>query len=211
MATSTESLPPPGWDREGLDGLLNAFPEGRLSEIVGPRSSGGGSLLLALLARAASRRGLVALVDGADAFDPETAARAGLDLRALLWVRCGDRLASAWSAADLLARCQGFAAVALDLGTTWGTGPAAAPPSFGVRLQRAAAGNPAVVVVRAPRQVTGSAAALVVSVRRVRARWIGAPRRIRLGGVVSEARVLRSRVDPRLAAPGRAWLIEWRA
>lgn len=117
MATSTESLPPPGWDREGLDGLLNAFPEGRLSEIVGPRSSGGGSLLLALLARAASRGGLVALVDGADAFDPETAARAGLDLRALLWVRCGGRIQPAWSAADLLARCPGFAAVALDLGT----------------------------------------------------------------------------------------------
>lgn len=207
MATSIESLPPPGWDREGLDGLLNAFPKGRLSEIVGPRSSGGGSLLLALLARAASRGGLVALVDGADAFDPETAARAGLDLRALLWVRCGDRLTSAWSAADLLARCPGFAAVALDLGTA----PAAAPPSFGVRLQRAAAGNAAVLVVRAPRHLTGSAAALVVSVRRVRARWIGAPMPIRLGGLVSEARVLRSRVDPRLAEPGRVWLIEWRA
>jgi recombination protein RecA len=187
--------------------LLNAFPEGRLSEIVGPRSSGGGSLLLALLARAASRGGLVALVDGTDAFDPETAVRAGLDLRALLWVRCGGRLQPAWSAADLLARCPGFAAVALDLGTA----PVAAPPSFGVRLQRAAAGNEAVVVVRASRHVTGSAAALVVSVRRVRARWVGAPRRIRLGGLVSEARVLRSRVDPRLAASGRAWLIEWRA
>jgi hypothetical protein len=206
MATSTESLPPPGWDREGLDGLLDAFPEGRLSEIVGPRSSGGGSLLLALLARAASRGGLVALVDCADAFDPETAARAGLDLRALLWVRCGGRLPPAWSAADLLARCPGFAAVALDVGAAEG----AAPPSFGVRLQRAAAGNPAVIVVRAPRHVTGSAAALVVSVRRVRARWVGAPRRIRLGGLVSEARVLRSRFDSRLAVPGRAWLIEWR-
>jgi len=206
MATSTESLPPPGWDREGLDGLLDAFPEGRLSEIVGPRSSGGGSLLLALLARAASRGGLVALVDGADAFDPETAARAGLDLSALLWVRCGGRLPPAWSAAALLARCPGFAAVAVDLGEA-----VAAPPSFGVRLQRAAAGNAVAVVVRAPRHLTGSAAALVVSVRRVRARWAGAPRRLRLGGLVSEARVLRSRVDPRLAAPGRAWLIEWRA
>ncbi len=206
MATSTESLPPPGWDREGLDSLLDAFPEGGLSEIVGPRSSGGGSLLLALLARAASRGGLVALVDGTDSFDPETAERAGLDLRALLWVRCGGRLPPAWSAADLLARCPGFAAVALDVGAA----ESAAPPSFGVRLQRAAAGNPAVIVVRAPRHVTGSAAALVVSVRRVRACWVGAPRRIRLGGLVSEARVLRSRFDPRLAAPGRAWLIEWR-
>jgi len=207
MATSTESLPPPGWDREGLDGLLNAFPEGRLSEIVGPRSSGGGSLLLALLARATSRRGLVALVDGADAFDPGTAARAGLDLRALLWVRCGGRLQPAWSAADLLARCPGFAAIALDLGTA----AAAVPPSFGVRLQRAAEGNAAVVVVRAPQHVTGSAAALVVSVRRVRARWTGADQPTRLGGLVSEARVLRSRSDPRLAMPERAWLIEWQA
>src|SRR5260370_42192138 len=163
MATSTESLPPPGWDREGLDGLLDAFPEGRLSEIVGPRSSGGGSLLLALLARAASRGGLVALVDCADAFDPETAARAGLDLRTLLWVRCGGLLSRAWSAADLLARCPGFAVVALDVGAAEG----AAPPSFGVRLQRAAAGDPPVVVVRAPRHVTGSAPALLVSVRRL--------------------------------------------
>ena len=38
---------------EGLDSLLDAFHEGRLSEIVGPRSSGGGSLLLALQARGA--------------------------------------------------------------------------------------------------------------------------------------------------------------
>ena len=207
MATSTESLPPPGWDREGLDSLLDAFPEGGLSEIVGPRSSGGGSLLLALLARAASRGGLVALVDGADSFDPKTAERAGLDLRALLWVRCGGRPASAWSAVDLLARCTGFAAIALDLGGAANT----APPSLGTRLQRAAEGSGAAVIVRTPRHLLGGAAALVVSVRRVRTRWIGADGPTRLGGLVSEARVLRSRADPRLATPERAWVMEWRA
>src|SRR5262249_22237336 len=57
MAASIASLPPPGWDGEGLDGLLAAFLPGRLSEIVGPRSSGGGSLLLALLSRASARGG----------------------------------------------------------------------------------------------------------------------------------------------------------
>ncbi len=66
MATSIESLPPPGLDREGLDNLLQAFPQGRLSEIVGPRSSGGSSLLLALLARA-SRLGVTALIDASSA------------------------------------------------------------------------------------------------------------------------------------------------
>lgn len=215
MATSIESLPPPGWDGEGLDGLLAAFLPGCLSEIVGPRSSGGGSLLLALLSRATARGGLVALVDTSDSLDPVTAARAGLDLRALLWVRCGGRPASAWSAVDLLARCPGFRAIALDLGAAGNT----APPSLGIRLQRAAEGSGAAVIVRTSRHLLGGAAALVVSMRGVRTRWIGAgpstplaaPLAARLGGLVSEARVLRSRADPRLAMPERAWLIEWLA
>src|SRR5262245_65811778 len=88
MATSIASSPPPGWDGEGLDGLLAAFLPGRLSEIVGPRSSGGGSLLLALLSRASARGGLVALVDATDAPAPLTAERAGLDPRRALWIRC---------------------------------------------------------------------------------------------------------------------------
>lgn len=205
MQSPIESLPPPGRDPEGLDGLLEAFLPGQLSEIVGPRSSGGGSLLLALLARAAAGAGLVALVDASDAFDPDVAARAGLDLRALLWIRCGRRLASAWSATDLLARCPGFTAVALDVGAG-----GAAPPGAGVRLQHAAAGGAAALVVRGPRHCLGSAAALVVMVRRVRACWIGGPPPTRLGGLVSEARVLRSRVHPELAVSGRAWRIEWR-
>ena len=67
------------------------------------------------------------------------------------------------------------------------------------------------MIVRTPRHLLGAAAALVVSVRRVRTRWIGANKPTRLGGLVSEARVLRSRADPRLATPERAWVIEWRA
>src|SRR5258708_36281715 len=103
MAIWIESLPPPGWDGEGLDGLLAAFLPGRLSEIFGPRSSGGGSLLLALLSRATARGGLVALVDAADSLDPVTAARAGLDPRALLWGRCGGGARSAQGAVGALA------------------------------------------------------------------------------------------------------------
>jgi hypothetical protein len=207
MVASIESLPPPGWDGEGLDGLLTAFSTSRLSEIVGPRSAGGGSLLLALLSQATARGGLVAFVDASNALDPPTAERAGLDLRALLWVRCGGRPTSAWSAVDLLARCPGFEVVALDLGAA--AGPS--PPSVGARLQRAAEGSGAAVIVRTPQHLLGSAAALVVAVRRVRTHWIGGDRPARLGGLVSEARVLRARGDPRLATPEQAWLIEWRA
>src|SRR5262249_48340876 len=115
MMSPDESLPPPGWGTRGLEHLLAAFPSGQLSEIAGPRSSGASSLLLALVA-SASASGSVALVDGADQFDAVSAAAAGADLGRLLWIKCGGRLRAAFGAADLLARCPGFALVALDLG-----------------------------------------------------------------------------------------------
>ena len=41
--------------------------------------------------------------------------------------------------------------------------------------------------------MTGSAAALVLAVRRVRPRWIGGPQPTRLGGLVSRVEVVRAR------------------
>src|SRR5258705_356803 len=84
MGIPIGSSPPPGWEREGIDGLLGLFPPGRLSEIVGPRSSGASSLLLALIARitTSGTGGQVALVDGMDALDPHSAAAAGAGLPA---------------------------------------------------------------------------------------------------------------------------------
>src|SRR5262245_46200327 len=107
-----ESLPPPGWDPRGMDVLLQAFPPGKLSEVVGRWSSGGRSLLWALMARATRADGDVALVDGADGLDAASASAAGVDLSRLLWVKCGGRAASALRAADLLVRCRGFSVVA---------------------------------------------------------------------------------------------------
>src|SRR5258705_3249274 len=91
MGIPIGSSPPPGWEREGIDGLLGLFPPGRLSEIVGPRSSGASSLLLALIARitTSGTGGQVALVDGMDALDPHSAAAAGAPRSGLLLVGCG--------------------------------------------------------------------------------------------------------------------------
>jgi len=186
--------------------LLSAFPTGRLSEIVGPRSSGGSSLLLALLARATAAGGQVALVDGADAFDAASAMASGVELSRLLWVKCGGRLPAALRAADLLARCPGFAVVALDLGEGPLTRDHGVSSSLGLRLQRAVEGTSAILVLRVPHRLTGSAAALVVELHRRQARWIGVPRPTHLGGLDSEARILRSRVG----GPLGTWAIEWR-
>jgi hypothetical protein len=216
MAIPIESSPPPGWEREGIDGLLGLFPPGRLSEIVGPRSSGGSSLLLALIARITTSGvrggGQVAFVDGMDALDPASAAAAGTDLSALLWVKCGGRLRVALSAADLLVRCPGFALVVLDLEEL---GPM--PASAHLRLQRAVEGGDTILITRSARHREGSPAALVLVTRRLAPRWMGLRPLTRLAGLRSEVSIFRSRpsqthtLSPlgRGQGEGARWTLDW--
>ncbi len=207
MGIPIESSPPPGWEREGIDGLLGLFAPGRLSEIVGPRSSGASSLLLALIARITTG-GQVAFVDGTDALDPTSIAAAGADLSALLWVRCGGRLRVALSAADLLARCPGFALVVLDLDDL---GPV--PASASIRLQRAVEGTDTILIVRSERHREGSPASLVLATRRLAPRWMGLRQLTRLAGLRSEVSISRSRLhslSPLGRGPGEgSWTLDW--
>ncbi len=109
------------------EAIGGGWPAGELSEITGDRSTGRTSLLIRTLA-AAARRGPVALVDAVDRFDPPSAARAGLDLGRLLWVRgpavtveitrsagLDPVVQQAVRAFDLIVRAGGFTVVALDL------------------------------------------------------------------------------------------------
>jgi hypothetical protein len=117
--------------------LEGGFPVGAISEIVGPASSGRTSLALAFLAQRTAEERVCAWVDTNDAFDPESAAANGIDLRRLLWVRCKDgptahqrapsrtektrpwtRLDQALRVTDLLLQASGFASIVLDLGDT---------------------------------------------------------------------------------------------
>ena len=219
MGIPIESSPPPGWEREGIDGLLGLFPPGRLSEIVGPRSSGASSLLLALIAQitTSGTGGQVAFVDGMDALDPASAAAGGADLSALLWVRCGGRLRVALSAADLLARCPGFALVVLDLDDL---GPI--PASACIRLQRAVEGTGTTLIVRSERHREGSPASLVLATRRLTPQWMGLRPLTRLAGLRSEISISRSRLHSLSPLRGQgeglqgeglqgegSWILDW--
>ncbi|HET9743754.1 MAG TPA: hypothetical protein VFQ00_13475 [Terriglobales bacterium] len=70
-----------------IDALTGGIPLGCLTEICGPASSGRTSVLLAVLAQCLRRDEICALIDASDAFDPQSAAAAGVDLGRLLWVR----------------------------------------------------------------------------------------------------------------------------
>ncbi len=66
---------------------LSTIPRGAMTEICGPASSGRTGLIQSILKDAARNREFCALIDCLDTFDPWSAA--GMDLRRLLWVRCG--------------------------------------------------------------------------------------------------------------------------
>lgn len=73
-----------------VDALFEGgFPIGAITELTGPESSGRTSLTLSFLARITRESKVAAWVDVSDAFDPESAAAAGVDLDRVLWVRCG--------------------------------------------------------------------------------------------------------------------------
>jgi RecA/RadA recombinase len=75
---------------EEIDDLLGGgLPVGAVSEFVGPVCSGRTSLALSFAAEGIGNGSVCAWVDVCDELTPESAAAAGVDLKRLLWVRCG--------------------------------------------------------------------------------------------------------------------------
>src|SRR5262245_56355361 len=81
--------------------LAGGLPRGQLVELIGSRSSGRFSVLLAALAAATSVGEAAALVDLGDGLDAASARNAGIDLERLLWVR-PPTLKKALAAAEML-------------------------------------------------------------------------------------------------------------
>jgi len=88
-----------------LDLLTGGIARGCLTEICGTASSGRTSVLLFALARATQRGEVCALVDASDAFNPASAAAAGMEMSRLLWVRCGKYPSRKHSSAARRADC----------------------------------------------------------------------------------------------------------
>jgi hypothetical protein len=101
---------------DSLQFSLGEIPRGALTEIAGPASSGRTSYLYALLAAATAEQEYCALIDAENAFDPLTAARAGVRLSQVLWIRCTSNIEHALKAADWLSQAGGFGLVAIDFG-----------------------------------------------------------------------------------------------
>jgi recombination protein RecA len=73
-----------------LDELIQGgLPVGALTELVGTECSGRVSLALSFLSQITAMGKVCAWIDASNTFDPGSAASVGVDLKRLLWVRCG--------------------------------------------------------------------------------------------------------------------------
>ncbi|MFI5109828.1 MAG: hypothetical protein ACHP78_13415 [Terriglobales bacterium] len=172
-----------------VDELTGGVPRGGLTEIFGPASSGRTSLLLALMAQATAREEVCALVDASDAFDPHSAQAAGVDLKRVLWVRCGEvsrfkcyvsrhpretrnvkretfpRVEQALRAADLLLQAGGFGLVVMDLGDIPSAIARRVPLTSWFRFRRAVENTATALVVVEQDASAKSCASLVLKTK----------------------------------------------
>ncbi len=154
-----------------LDRLLDGgLPRGQLVELVGSRTSGRFSTVLAVLAAATSIGEAAALVDLGDGLDPAAAEALGADLQRLLWLR-PHNLKQALAAAEMVL-ASGFPLVAVDLGMPPVRGGRGVEAAW-LRLARAARAHNAAFLVSTPYRVSGTAAGVVLKAERTRTAWQG--------------------------------------
>jgi recombination protein RecA len=170
-----------------LDVLTAGVPRGAISEFFGPPSSGRTSAMVSVLAQATAGGEVCALVDGNDAFDPASAAAAGVELKRLLWVRCRI-LDQVLKATDLLLQGGGFGRVVMDLSDLPLPHLRSIPIASWFRFQRAIEKTPTALVVVSPGSIVKSAAALVLRMEMQSAEWSTL-----LDGFDSNIEIVRSR------------------
>lgn len=140
-----------------LGGL--SFPRGALSEVVCEGPSAGGALFISRLMEEEGEGLPLALIDGADSFDP--ASYAAGSLPRVLWVRCGEA-AMALRAADLLLGDGNLPLVLVDLSLNPVAQLQKIPASSWYRLRSLSAGSGSTLLALTPRAVVPAPARRVV-------------------------------------------------
>lgn len=184
----SEPHQPPGISTglAGLDAALGGgWRPGEISEIVGARSTGRTSVLVATVAAATARGEIVGLVDAWDRFDPVSAAASGVDLDRVLWVRGATltvelarpavlqlAVQRALRAFDLIIRAGGFGVVVLDVAGAPVRALQALPFTTWMRLAHANEGRQTVGLLVGERAMGRSARGACVRLD-ASPRWIG--------------------------------------
>src|SRR5574341_1602037 len=173
-----------------------------LAALQGTRHGGHSERVEAFLREAqtpavTTRQATAAYIDAGDAFDPWSAARRGVELSRLLWVRCRGRIDVAFKAADAVVRGGGARVVVLDLAGATVSRLRRMPAAAYVRLRRAVDHTPTALLVLADHPLVGTSASATIRLSRASVVWSG---RHPTGRVLSDLRAAPPVVGGRGAA-----------
>src|ERR1700680_130761 len=155
-ATTVLATGLPSLDRTTGSGL----PKSAITELISPHASAGsGSFIHALLRSAQREQHFIALIDGADSFDPGSSDNSAL--QHLLWIRCR-KACEPGKAADLLLRDGNFPLVIVDLVLNPAEELRKIPQTSWYRLQRLVEPISAVCLVLTRQSMVGSAQLKIV-------------------------------------------------
>jgi hypothetical protein len=129
--------------------------------------------MIAALAQATSHGETCALVDAHARFDPVSAARAGVHLRRLVWVRCNGDAGASLKVADLLLHGGGFGMVCLDLADVPVRLMNRLPLSYWHRFRLAVENKPTILLVLTEHNNVKSCAARTLDCRQAGIVWSG--------------------------------------
>jgi recombination protein RecA len=160
-----------------IDAIMGGVPCGEITEIVGARwCSAGRKSLQSQLLSVATKDQFCALIDATDSFDPKSARAAGVDLRRLLWIRCGGQgmkaMEQAFKSADLLLQGSGgFGLLTLDLAGIPERFVRKVPLSTWFRFRAVVEKLSAPLMVLTPCPVIGTSSSLTVNLSGAQIRW----------------------------------------
>jgi hypothetical protein len=160
-----------------IDSILGGIPCGEITEIIGTRwCSAGRKSLQSQLLSVATKDQFCALIDATDSFDPKSARAAGVDLRRLLWIRCGGQgmkaMEQAFKSADLLLQGSGgFGLLTLDLAGIPERFVRKVPLSTWFRFRAVVEKLSAPLMVLTPCPVIGISSSLTVNLSGAQIRW----------------------------------------
>jgi hypothetical protein len=157
---------------------ISTLPKGAISEVFGSSSCGKTALLQSFLAEAAGGGECGCIIDVRNAFDPLSAAQAGIDLRRILWVRgrgAGSevRIDHAFKCVDMILHGGGFGVVILDLSSVQPRDLNRIPLSYWYRFRLAVQNTPTRLIVAADVPIVKSCARLQLAAKRESILWNG--------------------------------------
>jgi hypothetical protein len=153
-----------------------ALTRGSIAEIAGEPSSGKTGISLSLLAKLTVAGEICAVVDSCNSFDPRSAVLAGVELRNLLWIKCGGDIEKAFLSADYLVQAKGFGAIWLNLNGLPQQKLRMVPKTYWYRYRNRIKETPTLLLVTAEESVTGSASQQSFLFSLEKADWSGSGR-----------------------------------